>query len=153
MSLDTEVVTYLQADDTLMAIVTGGIYAKSVIGGADGFSRDDDSPTADAFDADGFLLPSIMVKEAAKVPFGDVQDLVEKKAGVSQRVELYFFEDRGHDAIDLAKERTYLLIQGHAFSGSYKARWILDTPPVPDSGPLKGNTTIRQDFQIVSVRG
>lgn len=160
MARDVEVATYLRTDSTLTGILLGGIYAESEIGGIGGFVRGSDnpddsdySPTAAAFDEDGFLRPSLMVGDRAQVPFGDVLDLAEQKASASQVTELYFYEDRGHEEIDIAKERAYALMQGHRFSGAYPARWALDTPPVPDTGPLAGNTTIRQDWQIVSIRG
>ena len=153
MSRDAEIATYLGNDNTLTSILTGGIYAESVIGGLDGFSRDEGSLTEDAFDAEGFLLPCLMVRDRILVPIDEITDLKEGKAGASQTTELYFYEDRGHAAIDQAKERTFALLQGHVFTSAYPARWMLDTPPVPDSGPLKGNTTIRQDWQIVTIRG
>jgi len=152
MPLDLEVAAYLLADATLTAILTGGIYAESVIGGVDGFSRDEDSPTEDAFDASGFLLPCLMVKEEGILPFGEIVDLKEKQISSSQRLTLHYFQDRGHAAIDSAKARAKYLLIGEGFTGTYGLRWIGDSPPVPDAGPLSGSTAVIQSFQVVRAR-
>lgn len=155
MTRDIEIATFLRTDATLLALVTGGVYAWNEIGGFDGFRRGTGSPTANAFDANGFLKPCLMVKMRAPVPFGEIRDLKAKKASASQVAELYYYQDRagGDTAITPAKERGYILMEGKAFVGAYPARWVLETDPVPDSGPLAGATTVRQDFQIVEVRG
>lgn len=153
MARDTEIAAYLSSDAALVAILTGGIYADSVIGGTDGFSRDAASPTVGAFDVAQFLKPSLMVTEGPKVPFGDIRDLEGKKASASQRIQLYFYQDRGRDRIDLANSRAYLLMQGHLFDGAYRAEWIGDNGPYPDVGPLQGNTTIVSNYRVVTIRG
>jgi hypothetical protein len=152
MSREGQVATLLLADATLEGILTGGIYQNGLIG-IEGIRRGADSPTADAFDdSTGFLLPCAVVKDTALVPFGTLRDLAEKIAGASQRVEIYFYEDRGQTAIYAARDRIFSLLEGERFSDTFKIRWIEDRGPFLDVGPVSGATTLRTDYQIISVR-
>lgn len=151
MSRESEVATYLRADVPLMAILLGGIYEDGVIG-VDGIRRGTGSPTADAFDESGFLRPCALVRQRGEVPFGGLSDQKSKHASTSQVVEVYFYEDRGHTAIDLARQRTYELLQSHRLTATWGLIWALETPPVPDAGPIKNSTALRQDWQVVSIK-
>jgi hypothetical protein len=152
MSRESEVAAYLRLDATLMAILTGGIYEYMEIM-PEGIRRGADSPTLSAFDANGYLKPCALVKEASLVPYGNLYDEVEKITSTSQRVEIFFYQDRGYSAIQTAKERTYQLLTAYRFARAYPARNVLDSQPMADMGPLAGNSTIKQDWQIIGLRG
>lgn len=158
MSRESEVADLLRADDTLLSILPGGIFTDQEIG-VEGIRRGDDdpestnySPTANAFDEDGFLRPCALVRQRALVPAFGLRDLKIKHASTSIVVEVYFYQDRGHEAIDAAKDRVYVLLEGHPLSAAWPTAWALETAPVPDAGPLKNSTALRADYQVVSIR-
>jgi hypothetical protein len=150
MSRESEVAAYLRLDATLMAILTGGIYEYMEIM-PEGIRRGADSPTVSAFDANGYLKPCALVKEASLVPYGNLYDEVEKITSTSQRVEIFFYQDRGYSAIQTAKERTYQLLTACPFTHvptALAACWIRSrwqtwgrwqaTPPLSRTGRLSG---------------
>lgn len=153
MSRELEVAELLRGDTALMGILLGGVYT-SQEAGVDGIRRGEHSPTKAAFDVDGYLLPCALVKDRPLVPYGNVRDEAEQIVSVSQVVEVYLYQDRGHVAIDEAKERSFSILSNprNRLTSAYPSNWILEVGPVPDVGPLKGNTTLRQDWQIISLR-
>lgn len=86
---------YLEADMTLMALLTGGIYAGTEI------TR---QSTPDAFDANGEVEPCALVSAEAEDPTGPY--------GHSARsfVTVYLYERSGYTNIDAARARIYVLL-------------------------------------------
>lgn len=153
MTRESEIVTYLLTDATLVALLPGGIYTGQEVDSYGGFSREDGSPTEDAYDADGFLLACAMVRDGAIVPSGGIRDLKEKTTGVSQTSRIYYYQDRGHGTIFTAADRGHYLMEGHQFFAAYPAEWAGDTQPLNEGGPLKGNSVIQQSWLIRWIRG
>jgi hypothetical protein len=67
-------------------------------------------------------------------------------------VEIYFYEHRGHDEIDPAKLRVFEILEGHRLPGAYEMWWDMETSHLPDVGPIRNSTTVRQDWQIITLR-
>lgn len=152
MSRESEIADYLRADYVLMAILTGGVYTNEEAG-VEGLRRGEHSPTKDAFDpATGFLLPCAVVRQRANAPFGGLRDQRLKQTSASQIVEIYFYQDRGHDIADTARDRVYELLEGHPLAQTWPAIWVFDTAPTPDAGPVKNSTVFRSDYQVVSIK-
>lgn len=151
MTREAEVKVLLLADPTVTAIVEDRIYTEGEIG-IEGIRRGDDSPTNNAFDADGMILPSIFVREGSLIPYGNVRSLKDKFIALSQMVSLYFIEFRGSDQILLLKDRTCEILEGIRLGRSFPIWWVSETPPVPDTGPVANSTTLRQDWIVVSTR-
>lgn len=151
MTREAEMKALLIADIPLMAILTGGVYTEQEVG-VEGFRREDGAPTENAFDADGLIKPSVLIREGNILPYGDVRSQKDNFIAVSQTVMLYFFEMRGHDQIDLAKERVKVILKDKRLGRSYPIWWLFDSQPVPDSGPLLNSTTLTQVWQVVSTR-
>jgi len=149
MSRETEVATYLQADTALTAILTGGIYANSELG-REGITQDS---TANAFDANGYLLPCAIVKQRGDIPDTRIADEGSKIIAQSLMVEVWLYEDVSYTAIDAARARLFTIMHGHKFSGAWPAEWAFTTPPMRDEGSLNGASMQRVDFQIRSLMG
>lgn len=150
MSREEQVATLMRADAQLMSILTGGVWTSEDIRGVEGIRRGDDSPTAAAFDADGFLLPCALVREDDLVPYSGIRSPGMELVG--QVIFIHFYQMRGHEVIDLAKERNKIVLDQQRLGRSYPIWWLTDSLPVPDSGPLQNSTTISQIWQVVSTQ-
>lgn len=151
MSHEGDVATVLRADAELVAILTGGIYTEEEIG-IQGIRRGADSPTNDAFDAEGVLKPTAVVREGAEVGYSTIRSVKDKIAGVTQPIEIYFYQHRDKASIFLAKQRVFELLENRRLSGTYPLIWMGETPVYYDVGPLANSTTVRQDWRCVYLR-
>lgn len=88
--------TLLEADDTLMAILTGGIYDRGEI------SR---TETPDAWDADRGTL-----KPCAVLTMGTVSPRAPFDDAATAFLQIYFYEKSGYDNIEDAMDRVYTLL-------------------------------------------
>lgn len=148
---EQDVVAVLEADGTLMAILTGGVYYDEEIG-IQGFHRGDDSTTDAAFNADGNLLPCAVVRQGPELAMAGIRDPGEKIVGLAQPIEIYFYQERDKDQILLARKRVYDLLEQRRLPGTYPLTWVSDSPAFYDVGPIANSTTLRQDWRCVFLR-
>lgn len=152
MSAEAEVAELLRADTGLMAILTGGVWTDEEIG-VEGIRRGEGSLTNEAFDAaTGYLLPCAVVRGRGIVPVQITRSQKNKISGTRQVVEIYFYQFRGHETVDQAKEDAYFLLEGERITDSYPLIWDGDTPHLPDVGPIANSTTVRQDWIVTKMR-
>jgi hypothetical protein len=149
LSRENDVYTVLNADATLLATLTGGIFKVESIG-IDGIDR----TSAPAAFTGGFLRPCALVRERSFVPDGMLRDMVTKQLTARQVIEVYLYEDRTYAAIDTAKARIITLLQGHQFSDSFEVELVNIVPRMREpAGPLMNASMERLDFLVVSVWG
>lgn len=139
--------TRMEADATLMAILTGGVYEAGEVG-VEGISREN---TPGAF-SDGYLRPAALVRQRTLAPDFIVYDEIEQDTSVRQVVEIWLYEDSGYTNLDLASARLFVLFQGYQFSDSFPAQLINQIDRARDEGALKGRSLARLDFEVFSVR-
>lgn len=151
MTKEAEVATILKADSELMAILTGGVYTDGELG-IEGVRRGADSPTDAAFDAQGVLLPIAVVREGTEMAYAAIRDVPEQVIGITQPIEIYFYQSRDKDQILLAKQRVYELLEGVRAGASYPLMWMGDSPVFYDVGPVTNSSTIRQDWRCVFIK-
>lgn len=149
MSRETDFETVMEADATLMAILTGGVYPFGSLG-LEGITRES-VPTA--FDANGYLKPCCIVKQRAAVPDGVLDDMITKEATTGQAVELWFYEDRGYTNIDAGMLRSRVLFHGYRFNDSFPMEAPTDIiTRGKDEGALKGKSMGRQDWIVIDIQ-
>lgn len=148
---ETEIAELMRNDALVSALLPGGVYTYTETS-VEGFRRGDDSLTGSAFDANGDLLTCALVKQRALMPLSTVRNPTQKFAATRQVVEIYYYENRGYEEIELAKAQVYTLLEGARLSDSYPMHWDYETAPVPDMGPIQFSTVLRQDWIITSVR-
>lgn len=151
MNWESEISVLMNDDNTLMSILEGGVYTSQEIG-VEGIRRGDGSPTAQAFDTDGRLLPCAIVRQRDINPVMGINDLEEKMAGITQVIEVHYYQFRGHDLVDAAKERNYFVLIGQRLTKSYPLMFDFETAHIPDVGPVANATTVRQDWRVVGLR-
>lgn len=152
MSRESEIASLLAADATIASLLTGGIWTDQEIG-VEGIRRGEDSLTNSAFDpTTGILRPCAVVRERGINSYQAGRSHKGKVALLRQVVEIYYYEFRGHDVIDPAKERAYYVLEGVRLTATYPLVWDMETAHYPDVGPVANSTTVRQDWNVYSVR-
>lgn len=146
MSYEAEVAAILEADATLTALLTGGIYTSADVGPL-GITRD---TTPGAFDADGYLRPAALVKQRNRVPTADVLDFDAKLESARQIVEVWLYADQGdgYTTLDTTAARVRSLLMGRQLTDSFELRLALWIDRQRDTGALAGAAMERLDFQV-----
>lgn len=116
MSIETEIVTLLQADTDGMNgvadLLTGGIYAKSQIGKM-GIDKNNSATSSAYVVANGYpaLQPLVVVRLRSLVPQGNRHDRNNQHAGARGTLELWFYDENNYTTIESARDRAYTLLQ------------------------------------------
>lgn len=119
MSAESTIKTVLEADATLLALATGGIYSWDETG-SEGINR---TTTPDAWNSNGIMLPTIMVSARNAVPGLNVPDEAAQSMDVRQIVEIYFFQFDGYSTIDSMVDRCYALLHAKRLTGPIRMDW------------------------------
>lgn len=104
--------TLLEADATLLALATGGIWDWDETGRM-GINR---TNTPAAF-VNGIIQPCLLVKLASSVPFGEIADDAAKLVSVREMLEVWAYQDAGYATIKSMLDRVYTLLQGTQLGG------------------------------------
>lgn len=145
MSLEDSVKAVLTADVTFVGLMTGGIYAWEDTG-LMGFSRDN---LPAAFDSNGRVKPSCVIKARGVTPDGQITDEGGQAMSYRQVVEIWLYEALGYDTILAAITRAFALLHGKRIA-SHKILWAGDVPTFYDE--KMGFNVGRTDYQAHAVR-
>jgi hypothetical protein len=121
MSVLAAVKTLLEADATLLATATGGVYDYDETG-RDGISRTA-AATSAAFDANGIVKPCVLLKSRSETPDGILADDAERVVSAREMLEAWYYADSGFAAINTMKARVYTLLHATQVSGSFIVYW------------------------------
>ena len=141
----------LRDDATLLALLPGGIYTDRELG-IGGLRRDADSPSAAAFDADGRLLATAVVRQRASEPYIGIRDEDDRFIAMALVIEVYFYEHRGRDDIESAKDRTLTVMEGQRLPGTYPVAYIGESTFFYDAGPVANSNVARQDWEVTYIK-
>lgn len=146
MSFESEVAAILDADATLDALLTGGIHISGTVGPL-GITRE---TVAAAFDANGYLKPTALVRQRNLVPTGDVLDFDAKLESARQMVEVWLYSDQsdGYTTLDSAAAQVRTVLMGRTLTDSFELRLALWIDRGRDEGALSGAALERLDWQV-----
>jgi hypothetical protein len=146
MSFESEVAAILNADAALLLLLTGGVHVSATVGTL-GITRD---AVPAAFDANGYLKPTALVRQRNKVPTGDVLDFDAQIESARQIVEVWLYADSGagYGTLDTAAARIRTLLMGETLTGSFELRLALWIDRQRDEGALSGAAMQRLDWQV-----
>jgi hypothetical protein len=146
MSFESEIAAILNADATLLLLLTGGVHTASTVGPL-GINS---ASVAAAFDANGYLKPTALVRQRNKVPTGDVLDFDAQIESARQIVEVWLYADSGagYATLDTAAARVRTLLMGETLTGSFELRLALWIDRQRDEGALSGAALQRLDWQV-----
>lgn len=129
MGIVTTIKTILEADATLTALATGGIYDMDEAG-AKGINR---TLTPSAFDGNGIIKPSILIRLRSSTPDPALQDDSNQYIAVREVVEVYLFQDSGYSTIDGMRARVYALLHAKRLSNTFRVEWAGDVRTMRDN--------------------
>lgn len=147
MSYAGAIYTVLAADATLTALVQvfqhRAVPATSI----------DRETYPESYDANGLLLPRLVVKGRGTIPDGRIEDMDSQYASVRQVVELWFHADRdaGWDTLEAAADRCYALLQYRKVAGSFQVKLVneIDEERDPDMGDA---CLARRDYEVIGFK-
>jgi len=147
MSRESQIAALLQADSSLTAILSGGIFVSGDLGPA-GITRDS---CPDCFDADGYLLPCAIVKQRGDIPTFEAGDTAAKVTSANQVVELWLYQDTTYAAIDAAKPIIFSILQGAVLPDSFEIYLANTLSRQRDTGALQDASMERVDYVVPFV--
>ena len=148
MSRESEVATYLAADSELQGLAPGGVYAASVLP----ISGLTDTDYMSDVWAGGVFNTTIVVRERAPVPTGDLQSAQTQRTSVSQAVEVWGY-GTSSAAVEAALNRVYALMMGHRLPRAFSATWIGGGAGISQAPELpSGIVTGMESYRIVFIR-
>ena len=109
----------LEADVTLLATATGGIWDFDETGRL-GINR---TTTPAAFDDNEILKPSVLLKTRSSEPNPRLQDEGERYSGVTEMLEVWFYEDTGYSNIETMRDRVFSLLHAVQLAGTFMSLW------------------------------
>ena len=150
MSRESDIKTLLDTDLLLSLTLTGGIYISEDVG-VEGISRE----TTPAAFSSGFLLPCALVKQRGEFVTEDVVEYDSFLFSTTQVVEIWLYEERDYSAIDLAKVRVMVMMNGHQFTdvitGTFEPELVNMVDRQRDAAALNGASLARMDWSIKSI--
>ena len=150
MSRESDIKTLLDTDLLLSLTLTGGIYISEDVG-VEGISRE----TTPAAFSSGFLLPCALVKQRGEFVTEDVVEYDSFLFSTTQVVEIWLYEERDYSAIDLAKVRIMVMMNGHQFTdvitGTFEPELVNMVDRQRDAAALNGASLARMDWSIKSI--
>lgn len=129
MSLVSEAKAVLEADGTLVALATGGIYDLDETG-PNGISR---TTTPDAFDSNEIIQPCILIKARGGVPDLALTDEGTQYLSVRDPLEVWFYEDSGYTNIEAMRDRVYTLLHATQLPDTFKLLFAGDARALRDT--------------------
>ena len=151
MSREADFYAVLNADATLLATLTGGVWKRESTG-VEGITR---ATASTAFDSNGYLRPCALIAERATVPDGVVKDLMAQKVSTRAVVEIYLFADNatGYATLDAAADRVYTLLQGRQLSASFEIELVNVVGRWREvGGSLANAIATRLDFLVPGIK-
>lgn len=139
--------TFLRADATLGALAPGGSYADGDLG-TEGITE---AITTPGVWVGGAFNTTIVVRQRARVPTGDLQSIRSQRTSMSQAIEVWVY-GLTDEAIEAVQNRVYALLMGKRLAAAFSATWagslpIMQAPELPP-GTLVG----MESYRMVSIR-
>lgn len=135
--------TILEADATLLATATGGIWDFDETGRL-GLSR---TLTPTAFDSNGIIKPCILVKLRTSTPDYILADDSNKYVSVQEFLEAWFYESSGYTNIETMRDRVFALTHTVQLTGTFQCFWAGNIRPGIRDDDLDAFVE-RSDYQV-----
>lgn len=119
MTILSAIKTILEADATLLATATGGVWDWDE-SGAQGINR---TSTTAAFDSNGVIKPCVLLKARAENPDFILRDPSNKYNSTRQVIEVWLYQDNAYSSITTMKTRIYALLAETQVTGAFWVSW------------------------------
>jgi len=135
--------TILEADATLLATATGGIWdfdeTKRL-----GLSR---TTTPTAFDSDLIIQPCVLLKLRSSTPDFILADDENQYVSAQEMLEAWFYESDGYANIETMRDRVYVLLHTVQLTGTFQVLWAGNFRPGIRDDDLDANVE-RSGYQV-----
>lgn len=135
MSVLSAAKTILEADATLVAAATGGIWDYDETGRL-GINR---TTTPAAFDSNEILKPCVLLKLRSSTPDGILADDASQYTSVREMLEVWFYEEEGYTNIETMRNRVYALLHAQQLTGTFQVLW---------QGDVRGQRDVEMDASV-----
>lgn len=139
--------TVLEADATLLATATGGVWSFDETGRL-GLNRSNAAAAA-AFTS-GIIKPCVFLRAVTDTPFGDIADDAAQVVSMREVVSVMFYQDGGFTTIETMMARVFTLLHGKQFTGTFVCRHALDSGQLYDTD-LDASVR-RSDYAVIYKR-
>lgn len=112
--------TLLEADVTLLATATGGVYDLTELGRL-GLNRSN-SAAASAWDSTGIIKPCLVIKTRSSLPLEGLGDDAAQIVAQREMLEVWAYADGSYTPIQTMLDRVFVLWQGRQLGG-FVCRW------------------------------
>lgn len=129
MSVLSAAKAILEADATLLATATGGIWDFDETGRL-GINR---TTTPAAFDANEIIQPCVLLKLRSSEPDQALVDEGARYQSVNEILEVWFYEDTGYSNIETMRDRVWALLHAVQLSGTFMCLWAGDVRQARDT--------------------
>lgn len=146
MTVLSTVKAILEADTTLLAAASGGVWDAAETG-PDGINR---TSTTAAFDSNLVIKPCVFLKLRSSVPDYILADDENQYVSVREMIEVWCYQNSGYATIETMRLRIYALLHAKQLAGTFAVRWQGDIQPFRDID-LKANG-LRSDYLAVVKR-
>jgi len=146
VSVESTLKAVLEADATLLALATGGVWSWDEAG-EKGLNR---TRTPAAFDANGVIKPCVMANARNANPGYNIQDDTGQVVDVRQVIEFYLFDNATYATIESMKSRLYVLLHAKQFTGLVRCEWAGDLRLGKDEDI--GALVERVDYLTIRIR-
>jgi len=136
----------LEADATLLATATGGIWDYDEAGRL-GINR---TTAGAAFDDNEVLKPCVLLKSRSSEPHPSLQDEGARYSGVTEMLEVWFYEDDGYSNIETMRDRVWSLLHAVQLEGTFMCLWAGDVRQARDTD-LDASVE-RSSYQVVTYK-
>lgn len=111
--------TVLEADATLLATATGGVWDYDETD-RQGINR---TTAPAAFDANKVIKPCVLLVLRSATPDRALEDYDRQVASVREVVEVWLYQDKGYTAIETMGLRIYALLHLKTLPGTFQVSW------------------------------
>lgn len=139
----------LEADATLLALATGGVWDFDETGRM-GLSR---TATPTAFTSAGIIKPCLLLKLRSTLPDGILQDDANQYQSAREIIEAWFYQDSGYATIESMRARVYHDLHAQRVSGTFQVVWAGDIRPGIRDPDLDANLERSEYLAIVKKVG
>lgn len=148
MTVTSALYAVLNADATLLATLTGGVYTEDIVG-RNGISPEQ---APGAYDANGFMKPNASVQQRTQFPWGGGHDPNEQWDTQRAVVEIYLRSDGAgvYDPLVTAADRIARDLHEKVIAGAGAVKEIYRL--IDRDAPLENALLIRVDYQVVFGR-
>lgn len=148
MSARGTIKALLEADATLLATATGGVWDFDETGRL-GISRE---TTAAAYSVAGIIKPCVLVKGRGARADGAINDDVAQIVSTREIVEIWFYQDIGYTTIRTMKARVYALLHGKRITGTFAVNWVGEIFTDMRDNEMGNISVERDDYQVVALK-